>query len=84
MCLKLSTWNVSSLYSAGSLRAARELARYKLDFVGVDEVRWDKGGTTRAGDCIFLRQKKRKSSNGNRISYTPQNSIGSTDSRGFQ
>ena len=24
--------------------AARELARYKLDLVGVQEVRWDKGG----------------------------------------
>jgi len=29
---------------AGSLKAAvRELARYKLDVVGVQEVRWDKG-----------------------------------------
>jgi hypothetical protein len=29
---------------AGSLTAAvRELARYKLDLVGVQEVRWDKG-----------------------------------------
>ena len=26
-----------------------ELARYKLDLVGVQEVRWDKGGTVRAG-----------------------------------
>jgi len=33
-----------SLYRAGSLTAAaaaRELARYKLDLVGVQEVRWD-------------------------------------------
>jgi hypothetical protein len=37
-------WNVGSLYRAGSLTAtARELARYKLDLVGVQEVRWDKG-----------------------------------------
>ena len=34
--------------------AARELARYKLDVVGVQEVRWDKRGTVRAGDCNFL------------------------------
>ena len=34
--------------------AARELARYKLDSVGVQEVRWDKGGTGRAGDYIFF------------------------------
>jgi hypothetical protein len=39
----LGTWNVRSLYRAGSLMAAaRELARYKLDLVGVQEVRWDK------------------------------------------
>jgi hypothetical protein len=38
----LGTWNVRSLYRAGSLMAAaRELARYKLDLVGVQEVRWD-------------------------------------------
>jgi hypothetical protein len=27
---------------------ARELARYKLDLVGVQEVRWEKGGTVTA------------------------------------
>jgi hypothetical protein len=32
------------------MTVARELARYKLDLVGVQEVRWDKGGTVRAGD----------------------------------
>jgi hypothetical protein len=32
----LGTWNVRSLYRAGALMAAaRELARYKLDLVGV-------------------------------------------------
>ena len=40
----LGTWNVRSLYRAGSLAAVtRKLARYKLDLVGVQEVRWDKG-----------------------------------------
>jgi len=42
--MRLDTWNVRSLYRAGSLTAARELARYKLDLVGVQEVWWDKGG----------------------------------------
>jgi hypothetical protein len=32
------------------MTVARELARYKLDLVGVQEVRRDKGGTVRAGD----------------------------------
>ena len=47
----LGMWNVRSLYKAGSLTAVvRELARYKLDLVGVQEVRWDKGSTVRAGE----------------------------------
>jgi len=38
--MKIGTWNVRSLYRAGSFKAeARELARYKLDVVGVQEVR---------------------------------------------
>ena len=53
--MKLGTWNVRSFYRAGSLKAAaRELARYKLDVVGVQEVRWDKEGTVRAGDNNFI------------------------------
>jgi len=51
----LGTWNVRSLYRADSLKAAaRELVRYQLDIVGVQEVRWDKGGTVRAGDYNFF------------------------------
>jgi exonuclease III len=43
--MRFGTWNVRSLYRAGSLTAAtRKLARYKLDFVVVHEVRWDKEG----------------------------------------
>jgi len=56
--MKIWTWNVRSLYRAGSLQAAaRELARYKLDVAGVQEVRWDKGGTVRAGDYDFTYEK---------------------------
>ena len=49
--MRFGTWNVRNLYSADSLTtAARKLlARNKLDLVGVQEVRWDKGGTVRAG-----------------------------------
>jgi len=40
--MKLGTWNVVSHFRAGSLKvAARDLGRYKLDVVGVQEVRWD-------------------------------------------
>jgi exonuclease III len=46
MDMRFGTWNVRSLYRSGSLKTvARELAKYKLDLVGVQEVRWDKGGT---------------------------------------
>jgi len=51
--MRYGTWNVRSLYSAGSLTAARgELAIYKFDLVGIQEVRWDKRGTVRAGIII--------------------------------
>jgi hypothetical protein len=39
-------WNVRSQYRADLITAAaRKLARYKLDLVGVQEVKWDKGST---------------------------------------
>ncbi len=47
--MRFGSWNVRSLYSVGSLTAAvKELARYKLDLEGVQEFRWDNGGTVRA------------------------------------
>ena len=50
-----------NLYRSGSLRAAaRELARYKLDLVGVQEVRWDKRSTVRAGDYVFFSMEEEK------------------------
>jgi hypothetical protein len=36
------------------MAVARELARYKLELVGVQEVRWDKGCSVRAGDYNFF------------------------------
>ena len=70
----LGTWNVRSLYRAGSLTAAAsELARYKLDLVGVQEVRWDKGGTVRAGDYNFFCGKGNKMINWEQDFCTPQN-----------
>jgi len=53
--MKIGTWNVKSLCRLVSLTAAtRELARCQLDIVGKQEVRWDKGGTVRAGDYNFF------------------------------
>jgi hypothetical protein len=75
----LGTWNVRSLYRAGSLTAAaRELARYKLDLVGVREVRWDNKGTVRAGDCNFHCGKGNENHKlGTGFFCTPRNSISS-------
>jgi len=58
--MKTGTWNVRNFHRAGSLKAAaRELARYKLDVVGVQEVRWDKGGTVSAGEYDFYLQERK-------------------------
>jgi len=57
--------------------AARELTRYKLDSVGMQEVRWDKGGTGRAGNYIFSMEKETKIINWKQDFCTPQNSISS-------
>jgi len=71
--MRFGTWNVWSLHRAGSLAAAaaaaaKELAGYKLDLVGVEEVRWGEGDTVRAGDFFFLWKRKRKSI-GNRFYF---------------
>ena len=59
--MRIGTWKVRSLYRTGSLTAvARELARYKLDLVSVQEVRWDKGGRVRAGSSNFFYAKGNK------------------------
>jgi hypothetical protein len=43
------------MYRAGSLRAmAEEISKYKLDLVGVQEVRWGGSGTEPAGEYTFF------------------------------
>jgi exonuclease III len=55
MDFRFGTWNVRSLYRSGSLQTvAMELGKYKLDLVGVQEVRWDKGSTEQAEDYTFF------------------------------
>jgi hypothetical protein len=36
------------------------LEKYKLDTVGVQEVRWDKRGTVKPGDYILFYEKENK------------------------
>jgi hypothetical protein len=64
--MRFGNWNVRSMYRAGSVRAvAEENSKYKLHLVGVQEVRWDGGGTESAGTDAFSFFKER----GMRIMY---------------
>jgi exonuclease III len=55
LSMKFGTWNVRSLYRVGSLMTVlRELSRYMLDLVGVQEVRWEGSGTVPAGEYTFF------------------------------
>jgi hypothetical protein len=46
------------MYRAGLLRAVvEEISKYKLDLVGVQEVRWDGGSTEPAGEYTFFYEK---------------------------
>jgi exonuclease III len=54
MDMRFGTWNVRSLYREGSLiTVVTEIAKYKLDLVGVQEVRWDRVDTKPAGEYTF-------------------------------
>jgi exonuclease III len=59
--MRFGTWNVRNLHKSGSLlTVVWELATYKLDLVGVQEVRWD-SGMVRAGDYTFFYGKGNES-----------------------
>jgi hypothetical protein len=47
------------LYRAGSLKTvSRDIARLKLEIVGVQEVRWEGGGTEPAGEYTFFMERE--------------------------
>jgi hypothetical protein len=58
MDMRLGMWNLRNLYRAGSLvTVSKELSKYKLDLVAVQEVRWEGGGTEPAGEYTFFNGK---------------------------
>jgi hypothetical protein len=64
---------------AGSLMAAaRELPKYKVDAVGVQEVKWDKRGSVRA--VMFSVGEEIKIIDREQVFCTSQNSISSYES----
>jgi hypothetical protein len=59
MDVRFGTWNIRSLYRPGALKVvARELEKFKLDLVDIQEVRWEKSGTEQAEDYIFFYEKE--------------------------
>jgi hypothetical protein len=50
--------NGRSLYRAASLKTlGREVAKYKLNIVRAEEVRWERDGTEPTGEYMFFRGK---------------------------
>ena len=44
---KIGTWNVRTLYQSGKCaQAAKEMDRYKIEILGLSEVRWNSSGLT--------------------------------------
>jgi hypothetical protein len=57
--LEVCIGQVQSLYRAGSLvTVSKELTKYRLNLVGVQEVRWEGGGTDPAGEYTFFYGKE--------------------------
>jgi exonuclease III len=55
MGMRFETWNVRSMYRAGSLKTVgSELTNYNVDLVAVQEVRWENDGIEPADDHTFF------------------------------
>jgi exonuclease III len=53
--MRFGTWNVRSLYRVGGIKSVvGELEKYKLDLVGVQEVRWEGEGYQTADHYTFF------------------------------
>jgi hypothetical protein len=61
MDMRFGTWNVRSMYRADSLMTnAREISKYRLDLVGVQEVRWGRGNSEPTGEYTFFYGKEKE------------------------
>jgi hypothetical protein len=55
MDMRFGMWNVRSFYRSGSLMTvSRELFTYKLDLLGVQQIRWVGSGTKPVGEYTFF------------------------------
>jgi hypothetical protein len=67
MNIRFDMCNVRSLHREGPLMTVKkEISKYKLDLVAVQEVRWDRGGTEPAGKHTYFLGKGEQES---RIRY---------------
>jgi hypothetical protein len=58
MNVRFGTWNVRSMYRAGSLRAvAEEISKYTSDLVGVKEICWDEVAQNQQANIHFSMEK---------------------------
>jgi exonuclease III len=65
MDIRFGMWNVRSLHRTEALKTVvRELGKYKLDLVAVQEVRWEKSGTEWAEDYTFFYGEREWGSSG--------------------
>jgi exonuclease III len=56
--MRFGTWNVRSLCRVGAIKSVvGELQKYKLDLVGVQEVRWEGEGYQTADSYTFSVEK---------------------------
>ena len=62
-----------AVYVRFNYNSSQGIRKMKLDLVGVQEVRWDKGGTVKAGDYNFFYGKGKE--NYQLGKDIPQNSI---------
>jgi exonuclease III len=55
MYMRFGTWNVNTVYRLGAIKSVvGELAKCKLDLVGVQDVRWEGEGYQRVENYIFF------------------------------
>jgi exonuclease III len=53
--MRISTWNVRTLYRAGAMdELAQELEKYKIDICALQEIRWPDEGTMTKKNYMIL------------------------------
>jgi hypothetical protein len=50
----------SHMFACSLTTGTKEFSKYKLDFVGVQEVRWDRDGTKAAGEYTFFYENRKE------------------------